>query len=82
MNHKKTDAYLLLSLMAFIICPILGIFSLYHAIKAKNRENTNDELYEYELAKSYKWAKITIAAFLLIGLSLFVLCLFLYETRA
>ncbi len=82
MNHKKTDAYLLLSVMAFIICPILGIFSLYHAIKAKSWEKTNEERNEYELAKSYKWAKITIAAFLLIGLSLFVLCLFLYETRA
>ena len=57
MNHKKTSAYLLLSVIAFIVCPFLGIFSLHHAIKAKNWEKTNDEQYESELEKSYIWAR-------------------------
>jgi uncharacterized membrane protein len=42
MNHKKTSAYLLLSVIAFIVCPFLGIFSLHHAIKAKNWIKTNN----------------------------------------
>ena len=80
MNHKKTSAYLLLSAMAFILCPFLGIFSLHHAIKAKNLEKKNDEKYESELKKAYKWARNTIIAFLCIGFFFAILLLVLYET--
>jgi NADH:ubiquinone oxidoreductase subunit 3 (subunit A) len=80
MNHKKTSAYLLLSVIAFIVCPFLGIFSLHHAIKAKNWEKTNDEQYESELEKSYIWARNTVIAFLCIGVVFAILLIVLYET--
>ena len=82
MSHKKTSAYLLLSIMAFMICPFLGIISLYHALKARNLETANNEQYEHELDKTFKWARNSILTFLSIWILLVIYLIVLYEMSA
>lgn len=79
MRNTISNVYLLLSIVVSILCPIFGLISLYHSIRAKKMENVDVELYKVELNKAYKWAQIAFIGFICIGGFFYVCLILLYN---
>lgn len=71
---------LLLAICVCILCPIIGIFSLYHSLKAKRRYNEDDAAsFHKEIAVSYKLSKIAIICLVSIAPVLYLAFFFFYK---
>lgn len=74
---------LLLAICICILCPVIGIFSLYHSLKAKRMYNKNDAAFFYkEIAVSYKLSKIAVICLVSIVPVLYLAFFFFYKAAA
>lgn len=79
--YKTSNAYLLLSLIVFVIFPFTGIVSLVYSVKARRMERNGEGELDSVLKKAYKWALRSVVGFLCCILVLCVLLFVLYEVN-